>query len=60
MDARTETPERWFTSGLRRASRVISATISFMYVGTVTVKSVSSNATLSCVMMSISCSTLRG
>ena len=34
IEARTETPDRWLTSGLRRARRVISATISFMYCGT--------------------------
>ena len=36
-EARTETPERWLTSGERRARRVISATISFMNAGTMTV-----------------------
>ena len=33
MDMRTETPEVWFTSGLCRACKVISPTISFMKAG---------------------------
>ncbi len=61
MEARTETPERWLTSGLRRARRVTSATISFMYRGTLTGRSPSSSKReRSCSMMAISVSTFLG
>jgi hypothetical protein len=36
MVMRTETPDTWFTSGLLRAARVISPTISAMNSGTAT------------------------